>query len=53
VCTLVGARYKGGVLTGACFALWQATLLRGTLHLLPVDEAEPLIREGSVEPVDA
>ncbi|KAG1665769.1 hypothetical protein FOA52_002864 [Chlamydomonas sp. UWO 241] len=35
------------------FSFGQATLLRGTLHLLPVDEAEPLIREGSVEPVDA
>ena len=29
----------------------QATLSRGTLHLLPVEEAEPLVREGVVEVV--
>lgn len=35
------------------FSFGQANLLKGTLHLLPVEEAEPLIREGSVEAVDA
>ncbi len=34
------------------FSFGQATLDRGTLHLLPVEEAEPLIRDGSVEACD-
>ena len=33
------------------FSFGQATLSRGTLHLLPVEEAEPLVREGVVEVV--
>jgi hypothetical protein len=33
------------------FSFGQATLNRGTLHLLPVEEAEPLVREGVVEVV--
>lgn len=31
------------------FSFGQANLSRGTLHHLPVEEAEPLIREGVVE----
>ena len=34
------------------FSFGQATLSRGTLHNLPVEDAEPLIREGSVELVN-
>ncbi|GAX75503.1 hypothetical protein CEUSTIGMA_g2946.t1 [Chlamydomonas eustigma] len=35
------------------FSFGQASLMRGTLHLLPVEEAEPLIREGAVKMVHA
>lgn len=34
------------------FSFGQANLSRGTLHNLPAEEAEPLIREGSVELLD-
>lgn len=30
----------------------RATMVRGSTVSLPVDEAEPLVREGVVEPID-
>ena len=33
------------------FSFGQTCLIRGTVHLLPVEEAEPLLREGIVEVV--
>ena len=34
------------------FSFGSANLQRGTVHLLPVEEAEPLIKSGAVEPAD-
>jgi GINS complex subunit 1 len=34
------------------FSFGNANLQRGTVHLLPVEEAEPLIKAGAVEPYD-